>query len=137
MARRIAIVSAVVVLLTLAGWVAINPGGQFGLSRFGLTTYGRVPFPIIDVQVRGDGAFRPVLRSHAIDASRLAWLLAEAPPEVLVIAVGWEGTAKVAGAFRPPAGTELIVLPTGDALATYNSLKAQGVRVAIHVHSTC
>jgi hypothetical protein len=137
MTRRIAIVSAAVLVLTLVGWIAINPSGQFGLSRFGLTTYARVPFPVIDVQVRADGVFRPVFRSHAIDGGRLNWLLTEAHPQVLVVGVGWEGTAKVASEFRPPAGTRLLVLPTDQALDAYNTLKAEGVRVAIHVHSTC
>ena len=104
MTRRIAIVSAAVLLLTLGGWVAVNPGGEFGLSRFGVTTYSRVPVPFVDLQVRADGAFRPVFKSHNIDAARLEWLLANAAPDILIVAMGWEG---------------------------------QGVRVAIHVHSTC
>ena len=58
-------------------------------------------------------------------------------PEVLIVGVGWESTAKVASSFHPPSGTKLLVLPTDEAIATYNSLKAEGVRVAIHVHSTC
>ena len=137
MARRDVILGGAAVLLTAGGWVAVNPGGEFGISRFGLTTYSRVPFPVIDVQVRDDGAFRPVLRTHAIDAARLRWLLSRRAPEVLIVGVGWESTAKVASAFRPPDGTKLLVLPTDEAIATYNSLKADGVRVAIHVHSTC
>jgi hypothetical protein len=135
--RRIAIVSAAVFLLTLGGWVAVNPGGEFGLSRFGVTTYSRVPVPFVDLQVRADGAFRPVFKSHNIDASRLEWLLANAAPDILIVAVGWEGAARLAEQFRPPKGTRLVVLPTSEALGAYNSLKAQGVRVAIHVHSTC
>ena len=93
--------------------------------------------PYVDVQVRANGAFRPVFKSHNIDASRLAWLLSDGAPEVLVVAVGWESAAKVAEQFRPPNQVRLLVLPTAEALDLYNSLKAQGVRVAIHVHSTC
>jgi hypothetical protein len=137
MAQRDAILGGAAILFTVGGWVAVNPGGEFDTSRFGLTTYARVPIPVIDVQVRGDGAFRPVLRSHAIDDARLRWLLSREPPEVLIVGVGWESTAKVASTFHPPDGTKLLVLPTDEAIATYNSLKADGVRVAIHVHSTC
>ena len=137
MNRRIAIVSAAVLILTIAGWVGVNPGGQFGISRFGVTTYSRVPIPYVDVQVRADGAFRPILKSHQIDASRLGWLLDNRAPEVLVVAVGWRNAAHLVDGFRPPDGTRLMVLSTADAIDVYNSLKAQGVRVAIHVHSTC
>jgi hypothetical protein len=93
--------------------------------------------PFVDLQVRADGAFRPVFKSHNIDASRLEWLLANTAPDILIVAVGWEGAARLAEQFRPPKGTRLMVLPTSEGLGAYNSLKAQGVRVAIHVHSTC
>jgi hypothetical protein len=135
--RRVARTSAAVLLLTLVAWAWVNPGGQFGISRFGVTTYGRVPIPYADVQVRSDGAFRPVWKTHKIDAERLAWLLAGDAPEVLVVGVGWEGSARLAAAFKPPSGTRLLVLPTPDALEAYNALRGQRIRVAIHVHSTC
>ncbi len=137
MIRRIGLVSSAVFLLGLIGWVAVNPGGQFGLSRFGVTTYSRVPVPFLDLQVRADGVFRPIFKSHDVDSSRLSWLLADRAPDVLVVAIGWESAARLSDQFRAPAGTRLLVLPTAEALGAYNSLKAQGVRVAIHVHSTC
>ena len=34
-------------------------------------------------------------------------------------------------------GIKVLAVPTDEALPLYNSLKDQGVRVAIHVHSTC
>jgi hypothetical protein len=66
-----------------------------------------------------------------------AWLLGPRPPEVLVIGVGWEEAARLAVEFRPPEGTRIITVGSGEAISTYNALKARGTRVAIHLHSTC
>ena len=35
------------------------------------------------------------------------------------------------------AGIKVLAVPTDEALPLYNLLRDQGVRVAIHVHSTC
>jgi len=135
--RRQTLVSLVVVAAVFSGWLLVNPGVGFGISRFGVTTYERIPLPYFDVQVRADGAFRVVAKSHDIDGERLAWLLTPQSPQVLVVGLGWEDSGRLASAFRAPAGTEVLALRTGEAIATYNALRARGTRVAIHVHSTC
>ncbi len=136
MRKRILVVAAVVLVVLVAAWVALNPCRRFGMSSAALTTYNRVPLPLVDFQVRGDGAVRLVGKTHAIDAKELAWLATPAP-EVVIIAAGWEGDAHAVA--RPPAllGTRILTLPTGEALKLFNALRGQGVRVAIHVHSTC
>jgi hypothetical protein len=134
--RRLLVISSLLLAITAAGWIAVNPGGRFGLSRYGLTTYSRIPLPILDVQIKADGAFRLVSKTHEIDAQRIAWLL-QPKPEVLIVALGWTGAARTVGISSAAAGTRIIALPTDEALPLYNSLKKQGVRVAIHVHSTC
>ncbi len=136
MRKRILVVAAAVLVVLVAAWVALNPCGRFGISNGVLTTYNRVPLPLVDLQVRGDGALRLVGKTHAISAEQLAWLATPAP-EVVIIAAGWEGDVR--GVARPPAllGTRILTLPTGEALKLFNSLRGQGVRVAIHVHSTC
>jgi hypothetical protein len=133
--RTIPIVLAVAAVVL--GWIFANPNAKFGLSRFGVTTYSRIPIPPADVQVRQDGAIRLAWKSHDIDPERLAWLVSSPAPEVLVVAVGWEETAHLSDSFRPPRGMRVVVLRTPDALAFFNSLRDQGVRAAIYIHSTC
>ncbi len=137
MRRRQLVFIAGALAAVLASWIWANPGAKFGLSRFGVTTYSRLPIPLLDVQVRQDGAIRVLFKSHDIDSGRLAWLVREKHPEVLVVGLGWEESAHLSSGFRPPAGTRIVALPTEAALALFNSLRDQGVRVAIHVHSTC
>ncbi len=134
--RRLFLALAVVAVLVVA-WLALEPGDRFGHSTSALTTWDRVPLPYVDLQVRGDGTFRVVPKTHRVTAGTLAWL-AEPAPDVVIFARGWEGhDARFAG--LPPAlrSTRILELPTGEALSTFNVLRRQGLRVAIHVHSTC
>jgi hypothetical protein len=134
--RQIAFVAKALASVVV-GWICVNPDSKFGVSRFGLTTYSRIPIPVADIQVRQDGAIRLRFKSHDIDSGRLAWLLSGKSPEVLVVGLGWEEAAHLNPAFRVPSGTRVVALPTEAALALFNSLRDRGVRVAIHVHSTC
>ena len=136
MSRTTLILAATGVLVLMAGWVVANPGGRFGMSRDGLTTYDRLPFPFVDMQVRSDGAMRLVSKSHRIATQQLAWL-ARPQPEVLIIAAGWQGDVRGPARLGDLERTRIVALPTPRALALFNSLRDQGVRVAIHVHSTC
>jgi hypothetical protein len=134
--KPILVVGAVGVIIITAGWIAVNPAGRFGMSRDMLTTYNRLPVPFLDLQVRSDGTMRVVGKSHQIATEQLAWL-ARPEPEVLIIAGGWQGDARAAGPLDDFKGTRVLTLPTGKALELFNSLRERGVRVAIHVHSTC
>jgi len=134
--QAILVVSALVVSMVVAGWITVNPGGRFGMSTQMLTTYNRLPLPFVDVQVRSDGAMRVVEKVHKISADQLVWL-ATPEPAVLIIAGGWQGDARVAGQLEGLKRTKVLTLRTGEALALFNSLREQGVHVAIHVHSTC
>lgn len=136
MRKAILVVSALVVSMVVAGWIAVNPGGRFGMSTQMLTTYNRLPVPFVDMQVRSDGAMRVVEKVHKIGADQLVWL-ATPEPAVLIIAGGWQGDARVAGQLEGLKRTKVLTLRTGEALALFNSLREQGVHVAIHVHSTC
>ncbi len=124
------------VAVALAGWVAGNPEGQFGFSTDQFVTYNRIPVPIADLQVRSDGTMRAIGKSHQIPVQQLAWL-AQPQPEVVIIASGWSGDAHAAGWVTELARTQVLTMPTGEALQRFNELRAQGVRVAIHVHSGC
>ena len=136
MRKAILVVSALAVSMVVAGWIAVNPGGRFGMSTQMLTTYNRLPLPLVDMQVRSDGAMRVVEKVHKIGADQLVWL-ATPEPAVLIMAGGWQGDARVAGQLEGLKRTKVLTLRTGEALALFNSLREQGVHVAIHVHSTC
>lgn len=118
------------------GWIAMNPGGQFGISQFGLTTYSRLPIPVLDIQVGADRSLGFVWKTHDIGDATLKAILRAGAPEVVIVGVGWRSAAHVSGVVIP-SGVKLITLPTDEALSLYNTLKGQGRRVAIHVHSTC
>ena len=136
MRKRILVVSGLVVCIVVAGWIAVNPGGRFGMSAQMLTTYNRVPLPFVDIQVRSEGAMRVVEKVHRISAEQLAWL-ATPEPAVLIIAGGWQGDARAVGKLEGLKRTKVLTLRSGEALALFNSLREQGVQVAFHVHSTC
>jgi len=109
MKRRIFIVCAAIVVIAAGVWILVNPGQRFGISTQAFTTYNRLSLPMVDLQVRGDGAMRLVSKSHKVDAEQLDSL----------------------------TQVQVLTLRTGEALKKFNSLREQGVRVAIHVHSTC
>jgi hypothetical protein len=134
--KRILVVSGLIVCIVVAAWIAVNPGERFGMSTQMLTTYNRMPLPFVDIQVRSDGAMRVVEKVHKISADQLAWL-ATSEPAVLIIAGGWQGDARAVGKLEGLRRTKVLTLRTGEALALFNSLREQGVQVAIHVHSTC
>ena len=136
MKKPVLIAVAVVVVVVVAGWIAANPVRRFGLSTQALTTYDRVPFPYVDLQVRSDGESRTVRKLHRIQTEQLMWLTTP-EPEVLIIAGGWQGDARAIEPVGPLPRTKVLTLPTGKALELFNSLREQGVRVAIHVHSSC
>jgi hypothetical protein len=135
--RRQLWVIAALVAICVAGWVFVNPSARFGLSQFGVTTFNRVPVPYVDLQVRSDGAIRWVAKTHDPDAAVFACLVSSRKPEVIVVALGWQSGVQAGNGFPSLAGIKVLAVPTDEALPLYNLLKDQGVRVAIHVHSTC
>jgi hypothetical protein len=121
----------------LAGaWFTLNPPGRFGFAVFGLTTYNSVLWPVTDLEVRADGSSRRVSKTHDLLLDDIAWLL-ESRPETLILTEGWRGAVHIREQLRRLAGLDVRVLRTPDALRLFNRLKRDGVRVAIHVHSTC
>ncbi len=111
--------------------------GRISYSRFGLTVYGLVPIPTLDITVNQRGAlwFRP--KTHLILREEIASLL-EPDTEVVVIGIGWNRIARVeADALPVGSKVELKVLSTPEAFLLFNSLKSQGRRVVLIAHSTC
>jgi hypothetical protein len=125
------------ILLTVPiGWVIANPPGCFGWSCYGYTTFNSFPKPISDFQVRPDGSKRSIAKTHALTLEHIQWLL-DSKPEVLIIALGWDGVTKPDEAIQQHKGCEVRLLRNKEAVEHYNRLKGEGRRVAIHYHSTC
>ncbi len=129
-------VGAALFVLAALTWIVVNPFNGFGASCAGLTTYDLMPIPLVDFQVRADGAFTRVGKTVDLTMKDVEPLLAPRP-DALIIATGWKGDLTP----RPDIAAVLQaynvqILKTGDALDLYNKLTAEGKRVAIHVHST-
>jgi hypothetical protein len=127
-------VSALIVILV--GWVLLNPPGRFGLCTFGLITYHCIPRPVSDIQVRCDGATRTVAKTHYLKFSHVQWLL-DPVPDILIIGTGWDGVTTPERAITGIKQCEVRLLKTGEAIKLYNKLTRKGMKVAIHIHSTC
>jgi hypothetical protein len=133
--RKLISFSLVIALLS-AVWLAINPLGRFGWCCFGYTTFSACPRPISDFQVRSDGSTRQVAKTHQLTFEHIEWLL-DSKPEVLIIALGWDGVTTPDERIRQHKGCETQLLKNKEAIESFNRLKRAGKRVAIHYHSTC
>ncbi|MGD0091640.1 MAG: hypothetical protein ABSE73_17120 [Planctomycetota bacterium] len=134
--KRKLIVLLVVVVVLSATWFVANPPGRFGWCCFGYATYGAWPRVISDFQVRADGNVRKVEKTHQLSFERIEWLL-DSNPEVLIIALGWDGVTTPDDRIREYKGCEVHILRNKEAIDLFNRLKHSGKRVAIHYHSTC
>jgi hypothetical protein len=117
-------------------WMVVNPIARFGFCTFGLTVYNARPYPASDLDIRSDGELRIAEKTHDLRLDAVKWLL-EPKPEVLIIAIGWNGMTKVDQAIEKIPDTEVRILKSGEARALYNQLKAAEKKVAIHYHATC
>lgn len=126
----------VVVAVLSAAWLIANPPGRFGWCRFGYATYASRPRLVSDFQVRPDGTTRKVAKTHQLSFEQIEWLL-DPKPEVLIIALGWDGATAPDDKIREHKGCEIHLLKNKEAIDLFNKLKRSGKRVAIHYHSTC
>jgi|ERR1043166_1464070 hypothetical protein len=133
--RKLIVILAVLAVLT-ALWLVANPPGRFGWSCYAYTTYGALPRPISDLQVHADGKTRKIAKTHELSFEQIEWLLTP-KPEVLIIALGWDGVTTPDDRIRQHQGCELHILKNKEAIELFNRLKREGKRVAIHYHSTC
>jgi Uncharacterized conserved protein len=125
-----------VIAALVAIWFLVNPPGRFGWSCFGYSAFNSWPRPISDFQVRSDGSTRTVKKTHQLTFTQIEWLL-EPKPDVLIVAIGWDGVTNPDDRIRDHKECELHVLRNKEAIDLFNGLKRAGRRVAIHYHSTC
>jgi hypothetical protein len=138
--RRVALkwISAALVLCLLA--VASIPVsiaiGRVTYSRFGLTVYGVLPIPILDLQVSPTGVLGFRDKTHLITVEEVNELVM-AGADVIILGTGWHEAVAVDDSVFALPNVSISVYPTPQAFAEYNRLRAQGVKVALLAHSTC
>ena len=129
------IVSLLAVLLLVPTLSMLYPG-KVTYSRFGLTVYGVIPVPSLDITVSPGGFLWFRDKSHFISAEEVEPLLSS-DVEVLVIGTGWHGAVSVDPAVQEIDGIEVHILQTPAAFELFNELVSSGKRVALIAHSTC
>jgi hypothetical protein len=77
-----------------------------------------------------------VEKTHELTFHDIEWLLTP-KPEVLIIALGWDGVTSPDDRIRGYKECQVHLLKNKEAIELYNRLKQEGRRVAIHYHSTC
>jgi len=112
--------------------------GQVLYARFGLTVYGIVPVPALDIVITEDGVLWFREKSHRITKEEVAALLGDAPEAVtVVIAIGWDEVAVVEPEVHMLPVRSVLIVRTGEALDLYNRLKREGRPVVLLAHTTC
>ena len=110
--------------------------GKVAHSRFGLTVYGAIPIPVLDITVDSSGLLWFRDKSHRITLSEVRPLIDEST-EVIIIGIGWHRVAKVDDAVLETLGPRVRILETSKAFEAYNKLRAEGKRVVLLAHTTC
>ena len=106
-------------------------------SRFGFTVYGAMPIPMLDITVNQHGFLWFRTKTHRITREEIEAVLAPGV-EIVVVGIGWDSIAQLTEDAKKIATTvDLRVLPTPEAFALYNELKAKGRNVVLIAHSTC
>jgi hypothetical protein len=115
-------------------------------SRYGLTVYKGIPVPYFDIMIRNDGSFRLVDKKHSFNLRDRTFFLKERP-DILIVSSGFLEKGGDGFATKAPSqfvfnsytrrGTQVIILNTLDACATFNRLKQEHKNVLFILHSTC
>lgn len=134
--RCAAIVLALLVILLLAPLASMAYPGRVLYSRFGLTVYGIIPIPMLDITIGPHGGLWFRDKSHFISMDEVRPLLSP-DVEVLVIGIGWESAVRVDSAIEEIEGVEVHILPTPEAFDLFNRCVSEGRRVVLIAHSTC
>lgn len=133
--RTVATLSLLLALL-LAPLASMVYPGMVTYSRFGLTVYGIIPVPVLDVTVGSHGGLWFRDKSHYVSIDELRPLLSP-DVEVVVIGIGWHSAVDVDPAIRQMEGLEVHLLPTPAAFALFNRCVLEGRPAVLIAHSTC
>jgi hypothetical protein len=130
------VVILILVLLVLLPVLSMFYSGRVTYARFGLTVYGAIPVPLLDITIRPNGLLWFRDKSHFVSINEVQPLLAPGT-EALIIGIGWENRVKVDPAIYELAGVKVYALSTPEAFELYNQFRSSGRRVALLAHSSC
>ncbi len=115
-------------------------------ARYGLTVYRGIPIPLVDIMIRPDGSWRCVDKKHFFNFRDRRFLLRQKAP-IIIVASGYQGRGgkgfpqdRISQFIYNPFSfnlSQVIILPTPDAVQRFNYLKTQGKDVLLILHSTC
>lgn len=127
---------AIGLTLGVLGLPAISAAiGRVTYARFGLTVYGLVPVPLLDLRIGPTGLLWFRDKTHFVSRDELAPHL-DAGDEI-VVGIGWESAVQIDPAIEPSRHPNLHVLPTPEAFRLFGELRARGLRPLLIAHSTC
>ncbi len=133
--RAIVFISVLAVLL-FTPLISMSYPGAITYSRFGLTIYGLIPIPFLDITVGPHGGLWFRDKSHFLSVDEARALLSP-EVDVLVIGTGWQSQVKVDPAIKDIERIEVYILPTPKAFDLFNKYKSEGKTVVLAAHSTC
>ena len=130
-----AVISLLAVLL-LVPTLSMFYSGKVTYSRFGLTVYGAIPVPVLDITVDSDGCLWFRDKSHFVSIEEVKRLISS-DVEVLIIGTGWHGAVRIDPAVQEIEGIEVHILRTPAAFDLFNGFVSSGKTVVLIAHSTC
>ncbi|MCA9554429.1 MAG: hypothetical protein KC933_30625, partial [Myxococcales bacterium] len=126
--------ASVVIVAAVLAVAASAALGRINHAAFGLTVYGLVPLPLVDLTLGAHGGLHLRPKRHEITAEEVQGLRDDGA-ELVIIGLGWEERARLDP--RLEGDPTVVALPTGEALEAFEQARAAGKRVALLVHTTC
>ncbi len=133
------VVQGVVVVVLVASLVlpagSMFVPGTVTYSRVGLTVYGAIPVPALDITISANGVLG--FRDKTLQISRVeVGELVTPDVEVVIIGTGWYEDASVQDDARLFHGVEVIVSNTPSAFDLFNEMRRNGRVVVLLAHTT-
>jgi len=144
--RYVALTVFSILFLGLATSYAINRDKNITYCEHGITVYKGIPVVFFDLMIYPNGQMSLLDKKHNYRKQDKRYFLKQ-EPDILLIASGHQnkggkgfsisnGTKFIFNTFSMK-GTQLIILPTPDAVKKYNELRKAGKKVFLVLHNTC
>ena len=130
------VVILLLAVLLLVPTLSMFYPGKVTYSRFGLTVYGAIPVPVLDITIGPRGCLWFRDKSHFVSIEEVKPLLSPGV-EVLIIGTGWHGATRVDPAVQEIEEVEVHILRTPAAFDLFNEYISRGRTVVLIAHSTC
>jgi hypothetical protein len=109
--------------------------GRVTYSSFGVTVYGLIPIPLLDVRVAPSGAIWFRDKTHHISLSEIQpYLDSDAD---IILGIGWDGVVQVDNAILNLGRKNIHILVTPAAFQLFNRMRSEGKRPILIAHTTC